>query len=114
MEQLVTDMKQYVPVSVGGGIAHDTTKGLATLLGEGGSIHDRRVILEPSDKIITPSLSDYRVAIIAVPTTMGASGLSRGAGFADKDLRRKVSVVDRATISKSILIDCEALATPPF
>ncbi len=108
------DLKPDGLVSVGGGSTHDTTKGVATLLGEGGTIHDHQVIFEPPDKVILPDLSPGRVPIIAVPTTMGGAEFSRGAGFADKDLGRKVLVADPGTIPCSIVIDGQALATTPM
>ena len=112
--RLANDLKPDSLVSVGGGSTHDTTKGIATLMGEGGKIQDHQVIFEPPDKIILPKLSGDRVPIIAVSTTMGAAELSRGAGFADKDLGRKISVADPATIPRSIIIDGRALATTPM
>jgi len=112
--RLAHDLKPDALVSVGGGSTHDTTKGIATLLGEGGTIHDHQVIFEPPDKIVLPKLSSERVPIIAVSTTMGAAELSRGAGFSDKDLGRKISVADPATIPRSIVIDGRALATTPI
>ena len=108
------DLKPDGLVSVGGGSTHDTTKGVATLLGEGGTIHDHQVIFEPPDKVILPDLSPGRVPIIAVPTTMGGAEFSRGAGFADKDLGRKVLVADPGTIPCSIVIDGQALVTTPM
>ena len=111
---LAAEVKPDVLVSVGGGSTHDTTKGIATLLGEGGSIHDYQVIFEPPDKIIHPKLSKERVPIVTVPTTMGGAELSRGAGFADKALGRKVSVADPSTIPRAIVIDGQALATTPM
>lgn len=111
---LAAELKPDALVSVGGGSTHDTTKGIATLMGEGGRIHDHQVIFEPPDKIILPNLSKDRVPIIAVSTTMGAAELSRGAGFADRDLGRKVSVADPATIPRSIVIDGQGLATTPM
>jgi len=112
--RLAAGLKPDVLVSVGGGSTHDTTKGIATLLGEGGSIHDHQVQFEPPDKIVFPKLSANRVPIIAVPTTMGGAELSRGAGFADKNLGRKVIVADPGTVPKSIIIDGLALATTPM
>ncbi len=112
--RLVADVKPDVLVSVGGGSTHDTTKGIATLRGEGGKIHDHQVMFEPPDKITHPKLSSERVPIITIPTTMGGAELSRGAGFADKDLGRKVLVADPATIPRSIIIDGQALATTPM
>ena len=45
---------------------------------------------------------------------MGAAELSRGAGFSDKNLGRKISVADPSTIPRSIVIDGRALATTPM
>ena len=45
---------------------------------------------------------------------MGAAELSRGAGFSDKDLGRKISVADPSTIPSSIVIDGRALASTPI
>ncbi|MBT97288.1 MAG: hypothetical protein CL902_01505 [Dehalococcoidia bacterium] len=112
--RLAGDVKPDVLVSVGGGSTHDTTKGIATLLGEGGRIHDHQVIFEPPNKITHPKLSPERVPVVTIPTTMGGAELSRGAGFADKDLGRKVLVADPATIPRSIIIDGQALATTPM
>ena len=107
------EMGPDVLVSVGGGSTHDTTKGVATLLGEGGSIHDYEAHFEPPDKISYPDLSPDRLPIITVPTTMGAAEFSRGAGFADRDLGRKILVADPNTIPSYIVIDGRALATTP-
>lgn len=101
-------------VSVGGGSTHDTAKGMATLLAEGGDIHDYEVHFEPPDTISIPALRQTKIPILTVPTTMDAAELSRGAGFTDKTLGRKVVVSDPGTIPQSILIDGKALATPPM
>ncbi|PKB70817.1 MAG: hypothetical protein BZY87_09885 [SAR202 cluster bacterium Io17-Chloro-G6] len=112
--RLAGDLEPDGLVSVGGGSTHDTTKGIATLMGEGGSIQDHQVIFEPPDRVILPELSPIRAPIITVPTTMGGAEFSRGAGFADKDLGRKVLVADPGTIPASIVIDGQALATTPM
>ena len=100
-------------VSVGGGSTHDTTKGVATLLAEGGRIHDYEAHFEPPDRVTYPEFSPHRLPIITVTTTMGAAELSRGAGFADRDLGRKILVADPNTIPEYIIIDGKALATTP-
>jgi len=112
--RLASDLKPNALVSVGGGSTHDTTKGIATLMGEGGKIQDHQVIFEPPDKVILPEFSPDRVPIIAVSTTMGAAELSRGGGFTDKDLGRKIVVADPGTIPRLIIIDGQALATTPM
>jgi alcohol dehydrogenase class IV len=100
-------------VSVGGGSSHDTAKGMATVLAEGGRIHDYETRFEPPDKVIFPDFSQAKIPVIAVSTTMGCAELSRGAGFTDRALGRKVGVADPGTIPRSILIDGKALATTP-
>jgi len=110
---MARDVRPEALVSVGGGSTHDTTKGIATLLAEGGDIHDYEVHFEPPDKISLPSLSRPKIPLLTVPTTMGGAELSRGAGFTDKTLGRKIVVSDPGTIPRSILIDGRALATTP-
>ena len=100
-------------VSVGGGSSHDTAKGMATLLAEGGRIHDYETRFEPPDTVVFPDFARDKIPVIAVPTTMGAAELSRGAGFTDKALGRKIVVADPGTIPRRILIDGKALATTP-
>src|SRR5207248_3098266 len=53
------------------------------------------------------------IPILTIPTTMGGAELSRGAGFTDHRLGRKIVVADPGTIPRSILIDGKALATTP-
>ncbi len=112
--RLAKEVKPDALVSIGGGSTHDTTKGIATLLGEGGKIHDHQVIFEPPDRVILPEFSGDRVPIITVSTTMGAAELSRGGGFTDRELGRKIVVADPGTIPRSIVIDGQALATTPM
>ena len=100
-------------VSVGGGSTHDTAKGMATLRAEGGDIHDYEIHFEPPDKVFIPSLTRLKIPILTVPTTMGGAELSRGAGFTDQRLGRKIVVADPGTIPRTILIDGKALATTP-
>ena len=101
-------------ISVGGGSTHDTAKGIATLLAEGGDIHDYEVRFEPPDRVVLPDLLRTKIPILTVPTTMGGAELSRGAGFTDRVLGRKVVVADPGTIPRTILIDGQALATTPL
>lgn len=107
------DLRPTALVSVGGGSTHDTAKGMATLLAEGGDIHDYEIHFEPPDKVTLPTLKQPKIPILTIPTTMGGAELSRGAGFTDKTLGRKVVVSDPGTIPRSILIDGLALATTP-
>ena len=107
------ELKPDVLVSVGGGSTHDTTKGISTLLGEGGKISDYQTTFEPPDRIITPKFTSPKVPVIAVSTTMGCAELSLGGGFTDFSLGRKISVQDPGVLPRLILVDGEALATTP-
>jgi alcohol dehydrogenase class IV len=116
LDEAMTVAREAQPqalISVGGGSTHDTSKGIATLLGEGGNIHDYEIHFEPPDKVTIPALTRPKIPIIAIPTTMGGAELSRGAGFTDHALGRKLVVGDQGTIPRNIVIDGQALATTP-
>ena len=57
VEEGVAMAKEVQPdvfISVGGGSTHDTTKAIATLLAEGGDLHDYAIRFEPPDRVIVP------------------------------------------------------------
>ena len=64
--ELVGDLKPDVLVSAGGRSTPDMSKGIFTLLGEGGSIQEHQVIFEAPDKPIRPSLPGDQVLNIVV------------------------------------------------
>lgn len=104
-----------VLVSVGGGSTHDTTKGIALLLAEGGDIHDFEAQFQPPDRVIVPDAPHEKVPIVSVPTTMGGAELGRGGGgFTDKALGRKILASGQGTGHKVIIFDGKALATTPL
>jgi alcohol dehydrogenase class IV len=111
---MARDLQPDALVSVGGGSSHDTAKGLSTVLAQGGRIHDYATRFTPPDRVEFPAFTADKSPVIAVPTTMGAAELSRGAGFADTQLGRKVSVVDPWSQPRHILVDGQALATTPM
>jgi alcohol dehydrogenase class IV len=111
--RMARDLQPEALVSVGGGSSHDTAKGLSTVLAQGGRIHDYATRFTPPDTVEFPEFTPDKTPVIAVPTTMGAAELSRGAGFADTTLGRKVSVVDPWSQPRHILVDGQALATTP-
>ena len=109
------DLQPDALISVGGGSTHDTTKGVAILLAEGGDIHDYEIHFEPPDTVTTPDLPHKKLPIIAVPTTMGGAEFGRGGGgFTDKALGRKIIVSGQGTALKTVLIDGKALASTPM
>ena len=102
-------------VSVGGGSTHDTCKGIAMMLAEGGDIHDYEMRFEPPDKVIIPDTPHEKVPIISVPTTMGGAELSRGGGgFTDKALGRKILLSGAGNSHRVVIIDGQAIATTPL
>jgi len=112
---LARELEPDVLVSVGGGSTHDTSKGIAMLLAEGGAIHDYEVRFEPPDRVFVPNTPHQKIPIISVPTTMGGAELSRGGGgFTDKALGRKILISGQGTSHRVIIIDGQALATTPM
>ena len=102
-------------VSVGGGSTHDTTKAIATLLAEGGDIHDYEIIFEPPDKITVPPTPAPKLPIISVPTTMGCAEFSRGGGgITDHRLGRKLIIAGEGVTHRIVILDGRALATTPL
>jgi len=83
VEEGVAMAKEVQPdvfISVGGGSTHDTTKAIATLLAEGGDLHDYAIRFEPPDRVIVPPTPAPKLPILSVPTTMGCAECSRGGG----------------------------------
>ena len=77
VEEGVAMAKEVQPdvfISVGGGSTHDTTKAIATLLAEGGDIHDYAILFEPPDRITVPPTP---VAQAADPQRAHHHGLRR-------------------------------------
>lgn len=112
--QAVKEAGPEVLISVGGGSSHDTAKGLSTIMSQGGRIHDYETRFTPPDTVEFPEFTSDKSPVLSIPTTMGAAELSRGAGFTDTTLGRKVVVADPWTIPRHILIDGHALATTPL
>ena len=117
VEEGVAMAKEVQPdvfISVGGGSTHDTTKAIATLLAEGGDIHDYAIRFEPPDRVIVPPTPAPKLPILSVPTTMGCAEFSRGGGgITDRHLGRKLSLAGDGVTPRTVLIDGQALATTP-
>ena len=117
VEEGVAMAKEVQPdvfISVGGGSTHDTTKAIATLLAEGGDLHDYAIRFEPPDRITVPPTPAPKLPILSVPTTMGCAECSRGGGgITDRHLGRKLSLAGDGVTPRTVLIDGQALATTP-
>ncbi len=118
VEEGVAMAKEVQPdifISVGGGSTHDTTKAIATLLAEGGDIHDYEIIFEPPDRITVPPTPSPKLPILSVPTTMGCAEFSRGGGgITDHQLGRKLILAGDGATHRTVIIDGRALATTPL
>jgi maleylacetate reductase len=112
---MATEVQPDVFISVGGGSTHDTTKAIATLLAEGGDLHDYVIRFEPPDRVIVPPTPAPKLPILSVPTTMGCAEFSRGGGgITDHHLGRKLSLAGDGVTPRTVLIDGQALATTPW
>ena len=112
---LAQETQPDIFISVGGGSTHDTTKAMATLLAEGGDIHDYEIIFEPPDKITVPPTPAPKLPIISVPTTMGCAEFSRGGGgITDHRLGRKLIIAGEGVTHRIVILDGRALATTPL
>ena len=113
--EMAREAQPDVFVSVGGGSTHDTTKAMATLLAEGGDIHDYEIIFEPPDRITVPPTPSPKLPILSVPTTMGCAEFSRGGGgITDHQLGRKLIIAGEGVTHRTVIIDGQALATTPL
>ena len=114
--EVAREAQPDILISVGGGSTHDTTKAMATLLGEGGDIHDYEIIFEPPDRISVPPTPAPKLPIISVPTTMGCAEFSRGGGgITDHRLGRKLIIAGGESVThRTVIIDGQALATTPL
>ena len=111
---VASDVQPDCLVSVGGGSTHDTCKGIAMLLAEGGDLHDYEMKFAPPDKVIIPNTPNSKIPIISIPTTMGGAELSRGGGgFTDKQLGRKILLSGAGNGHRVVVIDGEAIVTTP-
>ena len=113
--EMAKELQPEVFISVGGGSTHDTTKVMATLLAEGGDIHDYEIIFEPPDRITVPPTPSPKVPILSVPTTMGCAEFSRGGGgITDHQLGRKLILAGEGVTHRTVVLDGQALATTPL
>ena len=88
---------------------------MATLLAEGGDIHDYEIIFEPPDRITVPPTPSPKLPILSVPTTMGCAEFSRGGGgITDHQLGRKLIIAGEGVTHRTVIIDGQALATTPL
>ena len=101
--EMAREVQPDVFISVGGGSTHDTTKAMATLLAEGGDIHDYEIIFEPPHRITVPPTPSPKLPILSVPTTMGCAEFSRGGGgITDHHLGRKLILAGEGVTHRTV------------
>lgn len=105
------DAKIDTLVSVGGGSAIDTAKGIAALLAEGGPLPRFGVRFTPPNRKEVPSMPAPKIPHIAIPTTFSGGEYSYSAGISEGG--KKYIVADPKLAPRTVLLDPEAAATAP-
>ena len=98
-------------ISIGGGSAIDTAKGIAALLAEGGPLPRLAVSFTPPDKKQVPPLSAPKLPHIAVPTTLSGGEYSYSVGITEGG--KKYILADPKLAPRTVLLDPEAARTIP-
>lgn len=113
-KELCLELAADLLISLGGGSAHDTAKGIATLVAEGGNdILDHRVIFEPPDKMEIPILPQPKLPIITITTTLSGGEVIGAAGYTDPKTQLKKIVVDPKLTPRLVIYDPEVALTTP-
>ncbi|MBI3001410.1 MAG: iron-containing alcohol dehydrogenase [Deltaproteobacteria bacterium] len=98
-------------ISVGGGSAIDTAKGIAVLLAEGGPLPRFGVRFTPPDRKEVPSLPAPKLPHIAIPTTLSGGEYSYSAGITEGG--KKFILADPKIAPRTVILDPEATQTLP-
>ena len=110
----VNDKQADVLVSVGGGSTHDTAKGVAVLLSEGGSLQDWRLKVTESRRVHVPTMAKSKIPIVAVSTTISGAETHAAAGLTDATRHGKIQIMDPQIAPRVTIYDILAtLTTPP-
>ena len=100
-------------VSVGGGSASDSAKGIAILLAEGGALAEHCDVFTPPDRLVHRDLRRPKVPLIAVPTTASGAEMTPGCGATTPD-GIKLKFWDHKLAARVVLLDPEATADVPL
>lgn len=100
-----------VLVSVGGGSAIDTAKGVAALLAEGGPLPRFGVRFTPPNRKEVPPMPAPKLPHIAIPTTLSGGEYSYSVGITEDG--KKFIVADPKLAPRTVLLDAVAAATAP-
>lgn len=112
--QVCRELGADVLISIGGGSSHDTAKGIAILIAEGGNnILDYHVIFEPPDLMKIPELPHEKLPIITIPTTLSGAEMIGAAGYTDPITKYKKIVLDPKVTPIVVTYDPEVALTTP-
>lgn len=100
-----------VLISLGGGSAIDTAKGIAVLLAEGGPLPRFGVRFTPPDRKEVPDLPQQKLPHIAIPTTLSGGEYSYSAGVTEGG--KKFILADPKIAPRTVILDPEAAQTLP-
>jgi alcohol dehydrogenase len=100
-------------VSVGGGSASDSAKGIAILLAEGRTLADHCDLFTPPNCLVHRDLQRPKVPLIAVPTTASGAEMTPGCGATAPD-GIKLKFWDHKLAARVVLLDPEATADVPL
>lgn len=100
-------------VSVGGGSASDSAKGIAILLAEGGTLADHCDVFTPPDRLVHRDLQRPKIPLIAVPTTASGAEMTPGCGATTPD-GIKLKFWDHKLAARVLLLDPDATADVPL
>lgn len=103
--------KADILISLGGGSAIDTAKGIAVLLAEGGPLPRFGVRFTPPDRKEVPSLPAPKLPHIAIPTTLSGGEYSYSVGITEAG--KKFIVADPKLAPRTVVLDPEAAQTVP-
>ena len=110
----VEDKRADVLISVGGGSTHDTAKGVAVLLAEGGSLQDWRLKVTEPRRVHVPAMLRPKLPIVAVSTTISGAETHAAAGLTDSTRQGKIQIMDPQIAPRVTIYDTLAtLTTPP-
>ncbi len=98
-------------ISVGGGSAIDTAKGIAAQLAEGGPLTRFAVRFTPPDRKEVPQLPHPKLPHLAIPTTLSGGEYSYSAGITEGG--KKFILADPELAPRTVLLDPQAARTVP-
>jgi alcohol dehydrogenase len=99
-------------LAIGGGSVSDTAKGVAVLLAEGGELEQHCSTFTPPDRLDSPVLSQPKLPLVCIPTTLSAAEITPGAGATNASGTKRV-FWDPQVAARMVLYDVDALADVP-